>query len=92
MPSSGLDAFSLSVVTIGEHVIVFNPAQSFTTMFDVLLHEVAHILQGRMGSREPLGRGSTRVPERLPPPRPHLREVAANHATVLAGRRRGDAT
>ena len=88
-PPAGLDARSLPAVTIGEHVIVLNPAQGFTTTFDVLLHEVAHVLLGHLGSREPLGRGLMRVPERLPPPRHHPREVEANLATVLAGRRRG---
>ena len=38
--------------------------QNFTTTFDVLVHEVAHGLLGHMGSREPLGRGSMRVPTR----------------------------
>lgn len=89
VPPAGLDARSLPAVTIGEHVIVLNPAQNFTTTFDVLLHEVAHVLFGHLGSREPVGRGSMRVPERLPPPRHHPREVEANLAAVLAGRRRG---
>lgn len=70
-------------------MIVLNPAQAFTTTFDVLLHEVAHGLLGHLESREPVGRAPMRVPERLPPPRHHPREVEANLATVLAGGRRG---
>lgn len=89
VPPAGLDAFSLPTVTIGESVIVLNPAQNFTTTFDVLLHEVARMLLGHMGSREPLGHGSMCVPERLQPPRHRPRDVEANLATVLAGRRRG---
>lgn len=87
-PLAGLDARSLRAVTIGEHVIVLNPAQAFTTTFDVLLHGVAHVLLGHLGSREPVGRGAMRVPERLPP-RHDPREVEANLAAVLAGRRLG---
>lgn len=86
----GLDARSLPAVVVGEHVIVLNPAQDFTTTFDVLLHEVAHVLLGHMGPREPVSRGTMRVPPRQLPAH-HAREVEANLATALAGRRRGHA-
>jgi len=58
VPPAGMDARSLPAVTIGEFVVVLNPVQNWTTTFDVLLHEVAYVLLGHQGPREPLGLGS----------------------------------
>ncbi len=87
-PPAGLDARSLPAVTIGEFVVVLNPAQNWTTTFDVLLHEVAHVLLGHTGPRTPLGLGSLHVLRRRMPGH-HVREVEAIAAALLAAWRRG---
>jgi hypothetical protein len=88
VPPAGLDARSLPAVTIGEFVVVLNPAQNWTTTFDVLLHEVAHVLLGHLGPREPFGRGSLTV-LRWPIPGHHVRELEAIAAASVAAWRRG---
>ncbi|MFU8889938.1 MAG: hypothetical protein ACNA8N_15190 [Trueperaceae bacterium] len=87
-PPAGLDARSLPAVTIGEFVVVLNPAQDWTTTLDVLLHEVAHVLLGHTGPRVPLGLGSLHVLRRRLPGH-HTRELEAITAAVVAAWRRG---
>jgi len=87
-PPDGLDAQSLPALTIGEFVVVLNPAQDWTTTLDVLLHEVAHVLLGHVGRREPLGLGGLRVPPRFRVGH-HAREMEAIAAACVAAWRRG---
>jgi hypothetical protein len=83
-----VDARSLPTVTIGDLVVVLNPAQAWIDTFEVVLHELAHVLLGHLGPRPSVRQAPLMIAARE---RPSLeaREFEADGAACLVRVRRG---
>ncbi len=85
----GLDPRGLPSVTIGDLVVVLNPAQSWVATFEVMLHELAHALLGHLGPRPSVRQAPDLIAVRERPSH-DAREYEANAAAYVAAMRRGD--
>ncbi len=83
-----LDAQRLPRVTIGDLVVVLNPAQSWIATLELLLHELAHALLGHLGPAPSVRQKTDLIPDRGRPPW-DAREFEANAAALVAAQRRG---
>jgi hypothetical protein len=83
-----VDGRSLPTVTIGDLVVVLNPAQAWIDTFEVVLHELAHALLGHLGPRP-----SVRQPPLMVASREwvswDVAELEASSAACLVTVRRG---
>jgi hypothetical protein len=83
-----LDARRLPRVTIGDLVVVLNPAQAWIATLELLLHELAHALLGHLGPAPSVRQGTDLIPVRARPSW-DAREFEANVAALVAAQRRG---
>jgi hypothetical protein len=83
-----VDARSLPTVTIGDLVVVLNPAQAWVDTFEVVLHELAHALLGHLGPR-PSVRQAPLMIARREWPSWDVAEFEASSAACLVTVRRG---
>lgn len=87
-PPPQLDARRLPSVVMGRAVIWLNETQTWATTFEVLLHEMAHVLLGHLTGWSTLRNRSVYVASRAHLPRA-AREVEAGAVSFLVSRRRG---
>lgn len=86
---SDLDARGLPSVTIGDLVVVLNPAQGWIETLELMLHELAHALLGHLGPAPSVRQAPDLIAVRERPPW-DAREFEANAAAYVAALRRGD--
>jgi hypothetical protein len=83
-----VDARSLPTVTIGDLVVVLNPAQAWIDTFEVVVHELAHALLGHLGARPSVRQAPLMIANRECPSR-DAGEFEADGAACLVRVRRG---
>jgi hypothetical protein len=83
-----VDARSLPTVTIGDLVVVLNPAQAWVDTFEVVLHELAHALLGHQGPRPSVRQTPLMIASRERPSW-DVAELEASSAACLVTVRRG---
>jgi hypothetical protein len=83
-----VDARWLPTVTIGDFVVVLNPAQAWVDTFEVVLHELAHALLGHQGPRPSVRQAPLLIAHRERPSW-DVAELEASSAAGLVGVRRG---
>lgn len=87
-PPTKIDPRDLPAATVGDGVIVFNHAQDWASTFDVLVHEVAHVLLGHLRGWATLRQHDMQIADRGSVPKLAM-EVEAHAVGLLVAARRG---
>lgn len=87
-PPEQVDAARMPAVAIGSAVMYLNTAQEWTEVFDVVLHELAHVLLGHVGGWSTPRLPGVAIHDRSKMPKRPV-EVEAGAAAYVASLRRG---